>query len=248
MLKTNFKLLEKKLKDFGFDELEIGNVYNGWIFSVIKPYISKRILEIGCGLGTTTKYYLHSPFIVISDINDLYLRLVRKKFEGIKNIKITKLNIEDAPPKKLKILKKYKIDTVIAINVLEHINNDLLALKNINRILFPGGRVVLFIPALPSIYGSLDKKFGHYRRYTKGEIYNKLRMAHFKIEYTRYFNIIGLFWWFVTGRILKKNHLPRMTGRLLSIIVPILQKVESLIRIPTGQSLIVVGVKKDNIR
>lgn len=237
------KIFEQKLKDFGFDELEIGNVYNGWIFSVIRSYISKRVLEVGCGLGSAVKYYFNKRFIIISDINKLYLNLAREKYNKNKNIKILELDVENISSNKTKIIKHFNIDTVIAINVLEHIKNDSIALKNINNVLPPGGRIILFIPALPWIFGSLDKKFGHYRRYTKNEITIKLKEARFKVEYTRYFNILGVFWWFFTGRVLKKDHLPRMTGRLLNIIVPVLQKLETLVNIPIGQSLVVVGEK-----
>ncbi len=238
--KTN---LNYKIKDFGFNELEVGDVYSAWIFSIIKSFINKRILEVGCGLGTNGRHLASSDLIVLSDRNKVYLKLAKKRFSFEKKIHYLQLDLTNIKASQKKLLQNYKFDTVIAINVLEHIKNDVLALKNINTILSRSGRIILFVPALSFLYGSIDESFGHYRRYTRHLLRAKLKATQFEIEYIKYFNFIGIFWWFITNKLLRRRNLPPSTGLLLKYIVPILQTIETHIPIPIGQSIIVVAKK-----
>lgn len=239
------KRIQKEIiiNDFGFNELEIGDVYSKWIYSIIKPYIQNRILEIGSGIGTMIKNYDDNKFLIASDVNDNYLKIIREKYINKKKLKIIYLDITKIDKSTLKNLKKMNIDTVICINVLEHIRKDQLAIGNIYSVLPNAGRIIIFIPSCPKIYGSLDIAFGHFRRYSKNNITDKLLQSKFKIEYIRYFNFLGIIWWFIAGKILKIRNLPKNTGLLLKIVVSIMQKIESMINPPLGQSLIIVGKK-----
>jgi len=228
---------------FGLKELEIGEVYADWIFSVFKPYISERILEVGSGLGLIVNRLQNRELVVASDINDDFLRILKSKFKNQKNIEIFKLDIEKASKRDIDILSNKRIETIITVNTLEHIKDDFAALVNIHKILKENGRLIVFVPALGKLYGSLDRAFGHYRRYSKKDIVTKLTKSGYKVEYIRYFNFIGIFWWFLAGKIFKKENLPKMTGFFLKFVVPIFNKIESFIKIPIGQSLIIVAQK-----
>lgn len=235
---------ENNIEDFGFKELYIGRVYATWIFSIIKPYLGRCILEIGCGLGNMIDYYSPSSELIQSDIEDEYLAIVKKRLAGRKNSQAIKLDILNLTATDLDRLKKRNIDTVVAINVLEHIKDDNGALKNIYRLIKDKGKIILFVPAIPFIFGTLDEAFEHYRRYRKVELVEKMEKAGFKTVVVRFFNIVGIFWWLIAGRILKMRKLPLKTGYVLNLLVPILALLERLILPPIGQSLIVVG-KKD---
>jgi len=229
--------------DFGFKELEIGKTYSKWIFSILNPFIGKRIMEAGCGVGLMIENYLNKEFIIACDINDNYIEVVKKRYVKIDKVNFLKLNIENLSKQEIKSLIKIKLDTIISINVLEHIKNDRQAIVNFYKILPSQGHLLIFVPALPQIYGTIDEGFGHYRRYTKKEIELKIQEAGFKIREIRYFNFIGIFWWFIMGKIIKQKNLPKATGFLLKMIVPLIQNIESIISIPVGQSLIVVAEK-----
>ncbi|OGG03334.1 hypothetical protein A2W14_00075 [Candidatus Gottesmanbacteria bacterium RBG_16_37_8] len=235
---------ENNIEDFGFKELYIGKVYASWIFSIIKPYLGNRILEIGCGLGNMVEYYPRTSSLIQSDVEDDYLSIVKRRLKQRKNSQTMRLNILNLNSSDLSKLKKRKINTIMAINVLEHIKDDVKALKNIYRVLERHGKVILFVPAVPFIYGSLDEAFEHFRRYTKDELTIKMKKSGFEIVTIRYFNIVGIIWWFIVGKILKIRKLPPKTGRILNIIVPILALSEAFIHPPTGQSLILVARKE----
>jgi ubiquinone/menaquinone biosynthesis C-methylase UbiE len=231
------------VNDFGFKELYIGKVYAEWIFSIITPFLGKKILEIGSGIGAMFEHYPQSSYLIQSDINNSYLEVISERFKDQRQFRTMLLDITKLDANKLKRLQLEKIDTAVLINVLEHIKNDRLALKNIHNLLIKNGRIVLFVPALPFLYGSLDKAFDHYRRYTRKEIIEKAEIAGFTVEYIRYFNFVGIIWWTIAGKILRKKNLPRTTGLLLRIVVPVLAVIEKYIRIPIGQSIIMVGKK-----
>ncbi len=152
---------------FGLKELEIGEVYADWIFSVFKPYISERILEVGSGLGLIVNRLQNRELVVASDINDDFLRIIKSKFKNQENIEILKLDIEKASKRDIDILSNKRIETIITVNTLEHIKDDFEALVNIHKILKEDGRLIVFVPALRELYGSLDRALGHYRRYSK---------------------------------------------------------------------------------
>lgn len=237
------KKAEHVITDFGLHELEIGNIYAAWIFSIIKPFIGNKILELGSGIGAMIPYYKDCPFVIVSDINREYLKIIKKRYRENRKLGVIRLDITEITAAQQRVFIKQNIDSIIAINVLEHIKDDLCALKNINRIL-SSGRLILFVPALPIIYGSLDEAFGHQRRYGKDELIRKIERAGFEIEFIKYFNLMGIIWWYLIGSIIRMRNLSRQTGYLLRVVVPLLRRIESVIPIPIGQSLIVVAKKK----
>jgi SAM-dependent methyltransferase len=228
---------------FGLKELEIGKSYADWIYSVFAPFMGKRVLEVGSGLGIIAERMLDKELIIESDINNKFLSLLKEKFRNNKNTKTLYLDITDVSTSILNSLRTQKIDTVITLNTLEHIEDDKKAISNISKILPKNGKLLIFVPALPFIYGTFDEVLGHFRRYTKNELENKLQIAGFRIIKINYFNLIGIFWWFLTGKVFRIKEMPKNTGRILNIIVPYLKKQESLINIPIGQSLIAIAEK-----
>jgi 2-polyprenyl-3-methyl-5-hydroxy-6-metoxy-1,4-benzoquinol methylase len=152
---------------------------NKWIFDRIKPYLGERIMEIGSGIGNISRFCIREKrTLVVSDVNDKYLGYLREFFGGNPSVTVVKYDITrplftDANP------APSGIDTVICVNVLEHIEDDSLALANMRDLLTPGGRLILLVPAMKALYGSLDIKLGHYRRYEKDELVNKLRATGF---------------------------------------------------------------------
>lgn len=229
------------VNDFGFAELEIGQVYGRWIISIVGPFLTERVMEIGCGIGSMVQQYVHTPFILATDINPAYIQLVKKRFDGYQNIIAMPLDITAMTAQQKRVVLNHKVTSVLAVNVLEHIENDRLALSTIRQVLPRSGRLILFVPAHQWLFGTLDEEFGHFRRYSVRELKEKLNAAGFTVSMLRYFNITGILWWYMVGKILKKRNLPTHTGTWLYLLVPLLQMVEKSLPPPIGQSLIVVA-------
>ncbi|MGC8839020.1 MAG: class I SAM-dependent methyltransferase, partial [Anaerolineae bacterium] len=168
------------------------------------------------------------------------LRALREQFRGASAVEVVEGDICD--PVLAEALAGRGIDTVVCLNVLEHVADDQAALRNIHRILeVEGGNVVIFAPASPVLYGAHDRLVGHYRRYTFEDLERKLRAAGFRVTDRFYFNSVG---WL--ARLLQKWSGGGETGRTSILlydvlVVPPLAWLERRVRPPIGQSLVVVG-------
>jgi SAM-dependent methyltransferase len=132
----------------------------------------------------------------------------------------------------------------MSFNVLEHIADDTAVLRNVFDVLPPGGRFVCFVPAFPSIYGSIDRALGHVRRYTRAEMKAKMAGAGFVTVEARYMNFIGYFAWFVAGRVVRLDSFGEAGSTVKAydrLVIPISRSLERLLPPPFGQSLLAVG-------
>ena len=220
--------------------LEGADNYNGWIASMLSPYIKFPALEVGAGTGNLSEFFCKKGKVLLTD-NDLSLvELLRKKFINNKNVEVRVLDIAKASHK---IDSKFK--TVYAVNVLEHIENDDQALHNLWSLLETGGNLVVLVPAKKFAYTKLDKSLGHVRRYEKNELIEKIEKSGFRILKVEYFNIVGLLSWLIRNRI-TKNHrsLKKSHVKFFDSAVPFLRAIEPTKGLPVGISLIAVGIKK----
>jgi SAM-dependent methyltransferase len=149
----------------------------------------------------------------------------------------------DVSDEAIKILKKEQFDTVVCVNVLEHVADDMKTLNNLHEILKPGGRLLLYVPALQFLYGSVDKNLLHYRRYNKKNLETLLIRAGFSIEKLFYSNFIALFGWFFNSKIQRKKELSYWQTMLFDKFAPIFEKIESRIKPPVGMCLIAIAKK-----
>ncbi|HOK41221.1 MAG TPA: class I SAM-dependent methyltransferase [bacterium] len=191
---------------------------NEWLYEVIKPFIKKRILEIGCGLGGFLKilneknYY---EFIAGTEIENSYF----EKLNNQKKIKIINHNILTDS---LEELINYQFDTVICLNVLEHIENDKEAFNRICEIPISKGYIIILVPAFKFLFNKLDSNAGHFRRYSKKDfIYLCSQNKNIEIKKIFYFNFFGIFGWFINGKILKKNYLSNHLLDVFNFLVPV---------------------------
>ena len=134
-------------------------------------------------------------------------------------------------------LARFNFDTVIALNVLEHIGPEKEALRHIRQLLGPSGRFIVVVPALPWLYGSMDRSIGHYRRYTAQTLREHLEQAGFSIALLRYYNLPGVLGWWLNGRVLRQTVPPTGQLRLFNLLVPLVRAVERRLPMPLGLSL-----------
>jgi SAM-dependent methyltransferase len=133
-----------------------------------------------------------------------------------------------------------RFDTVVCANVLEHVADDAASLRAMRAVLAPGGRVVLIVPALRALYGTIDVAIGHHRRYSRAEIDAKLRAAGLEVEHVSYFNLLGVAGWWLNARVLRRRSVPGLQARLNDRLVPLL-RLERRLKPPIGMSLLAVG-------
>jgi hypothetical protein len=133
-----------------------------------------------------------------------------------------------------------EFDTILCLNVLEHIADDDQALRTFGELLSDQGRLILWVPAMPQLYGEIDQAIGHHRRYEREALAAKLHAAGFAVEHAFYFNIPGVLGWYLNAVLLKRRSVPGLQARLANLLVPWLT-LEEYLRLPIGMSLIAVG-------
>jgi SAM-dependent methyltransferase len=210
--------------------------YNRWLIERVLPWVGRRVLEIGAGVGTMSAFLTDRELVVLSDTNPGYLERLRARFAGQAHVKVVPLRL----PATNGDLQAERLDTIICLNVLEHVRDDDLSLATMFRLLHPGGRLVLLVPSLPAIYGTLDRALGHFRRYTPAELRRKYATAGFRMRHLEYFNLAGIPGWWFTGRVLRRELIPTGSLRWYDALVPLF-RLERFLPWRVGQSLIAVG-------
>lgn len=219
--------------------LEGADNYNSWIASRIRPYIKSPALEIGAGIGNISDFLSSIADLTLSDIDESLVNHLKRKFRNKKNIKS---EVFDISKDIHKVSNRFR--TVYSVNVLEHIEDDAFALRNMLKLLEKGGRVVVLVPAKKRAYKALDKHLGHFRRYEKEELSRKIQTAGFELEYISYFNSLGLLSWVIRDYIGgNQSHLKPAHVKFFDAIVPVLRRIEPKSNLPFGISLIAVGKK-----
>jgi SAM-dependent methyltransferase len=222
------------------DVMEKADRYNLWLTDIFGQYLHGRMLEIGCGIGTITQYYVDRFDVTASDMSDEYVKIVRDRFCDRRHFGSMILDIEKPLPPAQK-----KFNSIVCSNVLEHIKDDVSALNNMYELLEPAGTLVLLVPACGALYGEMDKNLGHYRRYSKKDLIPKLDCAGFTVEKQFYVNVFGALGWYFRGRILKRKTLDTGSMALFNVLAPFFILFEKLFKPWFGLSLVSVCQKRN---
>jgi SAM-dependent methyltransferase len=219
---------------------EIPN-YQEWILGHFRPYLHGRVLEIGAGVGTLAAKYRDAveATVLLEPAPNLIDRL-RAKFHGDAGVTTIHERLEDA--RESGKLSDGAFDAVVLINVLEHIDDDAQMLEDIHHVLAPDGMLLLFVPALPWLFGSLDALVGHRRRYVKPQLQALIERAGFTVRDLRYFDALGVLPWWVTGRVIKARAFDERAARIYDKIgVPVGSLAERFMTPPIGKNLLCVA-------
>ncbi len=220
--------------------------YHRWILDEFRPHLGEHIVEVGAGTGNFSRLLLaESPrSLALVEPSEMF-ELLERTISGIESQTDVTLYHSIFRNAANAIVEKKRPDTVIYINVLEHIEDDLGELKAIYQTLADGGRSLIFVPALQSLYGAFDRKVGHFRRYSKHELEEKCRSAGFIIERSKYFDVPGILPWFIKYRILRSDTLtPAAVALYDRLAVPFVKRFESFIPIPVGKNILMVLRKR----
>jgi glycosyltransferase involved in cell wall biosynthesis len=215
--------------------------YNRWLAGRFRGALGSRVLEIGAGFGNMTRHLTGRELVVASDLDPVALEYLRGCFREDASVRVAsyRFPLEAAQREEIRALR---LDTIVCLNVLEHIEQDTATLSDMHAALPAGGRLILIVPALAWLYGSLDEQLRHFRRYEKEELEQKVRAAGFVLEDCRFLNRPGILGWYLNGRILRRRVLPRGQLAAFKLLLPLLRREEA--NPPsTGMSLLAIARK-----
>jgi len=187
-----------------------------------------------------TSFLLRQGFVVAVDSDLECLGQVESRFRSHSNLRILHTDLEDGVVSKA---AEYHVNTIVCVNTLEHIVDDEKVLRNFHALLPDNGVLILLVPALQSLFSALDEEAGHYRRYSRRELAEKLQRNGFHVLHAFYHNVFGILGWFLTGKVLRRGRLSPTSLVLFDRLVPIMRVVESMMGPPIGLSVILVSRK-----
>jgi SAM-dependent methyltransferase len=212
--------------------------FTQWMADVIRPFVGQKVLEIGAGTGNLTAQLIPRVSYWATDINPLYLMYL----ENVgRNRPYMKVGFTDAENRET-YPKGQDFDTVICLNVVEHLADDRGALLNIRSVLDAGGRAIILVPCGPKLYGTLDEVLGHHRRYTRQTLGDLVKKANFELETMLEFNRVGVIAWWLNGRVLRRRIFGLWQIKTLNLMTPLFRTVDKILPLP-ALSLIAV-IKK----
>lgn len=202
--------------------------FTEWMADVIRPFIGQRVLEIGAGTGNLTLQLIPRKLYWASDINPQYLDYLQNLIPDHPYLRVGYTDGEkgDSFP------REERFDTVVCLNVVEHLENDRGALENIHAALEGGGRAIVLVPRGPKLYGTLDRVLGHHRRYTEAQFENLAADAGFQVEKLITFNRFGSPAWWLNGRLLRRKSFGLWQIKLLNLLTPLVRHVDRFLPLP----------------
>jgi glycosyltransferase involved in cell wall biosynthesis/phospholipid N-methyltransferase len=201
--------------------------FTKWMADTIRPYVGDRVLEIGAGIGNLTTNLVPRTMYYASDINPHYISRLEqlRQTRPYLHVHTTDATVAESYPQE-------KFDTVVCLNVVEHIENEVAALSNIRACLDKNGRAIILVPNGPQLYGSLDRVLGHYRRYTREQLIDVCERAGFTVEKMLAFNRVGAPGWWLNGKVLKKETFGLGQMKILNLIVPLARPIDRFLPFP----------------
>jgi 2-polyprenyl-3-methyl-5-hydroxy-6-metoxy-1,4-benzoquinol methylase len=215
--------------------------YQRHVFSFFRPYIGKRVLEVGSGIGTTTRKLVDIAERVVGiEPNRASVPHLQQAVGHHPRFRLYDCHLEECD--RIELLAE-RFDTILCVNVLEHIEDDQEALRGFCEIARPGhGRVLIFVPAVEAAYGRLDAALGHHRRYSRKRLVHLFDAAGLTLDVLKYTNPIGLLAWMFNTYVTKRAaHSSRQIATFESLVAPWALPLERVVPVPVGLSLVAIG-------
>jgi SAM-dependent methyltransferase len=219
--------------------------YARYLYDCVRPWLKPPILEIGAGFGTYTQFLLRHGAVVCADIDVACLEAIRERYAG-ENVLTTPVDLNIGTD--VRSLTRHRCQSAFSTNVLEHVEHDREALRNVRAALAPDANICLIVPSHPRLYGYMDAQAGHFRRYTKRSLAETLTQAGWQVRRTFYINALGgLGWWF-NHRFLKPKplHSRTINNQLVlydRVLVPAARMTDWMFRSFFGLSVVAIAQK-----
>ena len=209
-----------------------------WLYGSVRQHLGDRVVDAGAGIGTYSTLLLEDGKTVASvEYVPAFAKELRRKFAGHARVSVYQADLADRGA----LSRLVEFDSILCLNVFEHIEDDIQAMKNLLEKVRPGGTLVALVPAYPWLFNGIDRAVGHHRRYRRAEFLQKLTAAGWSVERCFRFNAFGLPGWFFAGNVLRRNKPGRDLTRLFDACVPAFSLSEKyLIRGAVGLSIVAV--------
>jgi SAM-dependent methyltransferase len=209
--------------------------YPRWIGGLCAPYLGAEVLEVGAGYGTVTQHLVNGRHVVAVDASPECAVALKGRFNGFANVEVHQADLRE-------YCDDRRFDSVVMINTLEHIPDDVDALVNMKRLLRPGGRVVIYVPAHNVLFSDYDRKVGHQRRYDAPMLRAVIGEAGLAPVEMRPVNLLGIPAWLLFSRLLRQDPSDRWAARLWDNTGTVATRwIEDRIRVPVGLNLLAVA-------
>ncbi len=213
---------------------------NAWYYSKFARRVRGRVLELGSGIGNISRLLLHdAERLTVTDVEDQYLERLEADFAAHERVRVERYDLDEAPPASI----GDPFDTIISLNVLEHVHDDARAVRDLASLIAPGGWLLTYVPACSLAFGTLDEALGHHRRYDRELLRSRMEQADLRVEYLEYMNLLGLAGWLVNGRVLRRRLLDSRAVETFERIVPLV-RIEDRVRVPIGLGLVCHAQKR----
>ena len=220
--------------------------YNRWLYTLCRPHLGTRILEIGSGIGNHTARLLLHGDVWATDCEDHYVAVLRRKFKD-RSVAISKLSLDNWDGRLQEEVRAFRPDTVVCLNVLEHVEDDVASVGAMLDCLSPGGRLILIVPAMGLLFSKIDVNYGHRRRYDRARIEFIRGETGSTLLHLKHFNFVGALGWLWNYRIRGKEALMAGQIALFDRLVPFLAAAERRVPVPLGLSTIAVLGRGENV-
>jgi SAM-dependent methyltransferase len=216
--------------------------YFAWQARLVTPELGRRVVEIGCGSGNFTGMLLDRDAVFALDVDPECIERIRQRFCDHGNLRTAVCNASELLGEQAVAdeVRHFRPDSLVCLNVLEHIRDDRGALCGMASLLPPGGVIVLIVPAFESLYGPIDRNLGHHRRYSRASITEVARDCGLGIKKLRYMNCVGFFGWWLNAHVVKREKQSEKQIAWFDWLAPAISRVEARVPPPFGQSLFVV--------
>jgi SAM-dependent methyltransferase len=221
--------------------------YHRWILEWFRPYLGKRLVEVGAGTGSFSEMLMDLPLESLSLVEPAINMHALLEERLLKSTRDYTLNTYNAVFQNVaeSIKADHTPDSIIYVNVLEHIEDDEAELELIHGALGKKGRAFIFVPAFRWLFGHFDERVGHFRRYTRPELESKCRRAGFKIVSSKYFDFVGIVPWWIKHRLLRSGTLePGVVKVYDQYMVPVTRMAEQFFTPPIGKNIILIAEKE----
>jgi 2-polyprenyl-3-methyl-5-hydroxy-6-metoxy-1,4-benzoquinol methylase len=215
--------------------LEGADNYADWIYELVRPHLGDRVLEVGAGHGELTERLRRNAHVTATDLSKRCIDALAKRFAGDPNVEVLQADVAALGA------ESRQFDSVVLVNVLEHIDDDVAALSELRDVLRPGGRISVFVPAFEGLYSDFDRRIGHRRRYRRSQLVTAFDRAGLGIIDVRYVNTVGALAWWLAARQLGRVPTRRWSVQLYDRVVPKIRRFEDARDPLFGQSLLCVG-------
>jgi glycosyltransferase involved in cell wall biosynthesis len=218
--------------------LEHAPQFNRWMYETIKPWIGQRVVELGSGQGNLSAFLVKDRSALLTDYRDEYCQRLSHFWGVRRNVRVSRLDMTRRED--YFAIEEFAPDSVVFLNVLEHIEDDRVVLRNLYDSVPPNSRLVILVPYDMSLYSQFDEDLGHFRRYAKGELEEKVEGAGFQVERSFFFNKPGRVAWFLFNTIGRRRSLTTTQLRIYNLLTPLFRLWDKAVP-GAGLSVIVIA-------